>query len=79
MAPTELGPRIKWWRKRRGLTQTELADRIDVHRVHVANMESRDTAKHHRRPSLATIEQIAKALRVDVSTLLGERRRRGRR
>jgi HTH-type transcriptional regulator, cell division transcriptional repressor len=71
-----MGPRIKRWRKRRGMTQAELAAVIGVTVIHVANLESPDDAPHHRNPSLGTAEKIAKALRVPLSTLLGERRRR---
>jgi transcriptional regulator with XRE-family HTH domain len=38
--------------------------------VHLANIESRDRAAHHRTPSLATLERLARALGVSVAELL---------
>ena len=35
------------------------------------NIESPDDAPHHRTPSLATLEKLAKAFRVKVADLLG--------
>jgi transcriptional regulator with XRE-family HTH domain len=73
VTPVDMGPRIKRLRKQRGLTQPELAAQIGVHRVYLANLESPDAAKHHRAPSLGTIEKLAKALKTSVGQLLGER------
>jgi len=63
--------RIKRLREAKGWTQTELAKKLGVSRVHVANIESPDDALHHRTPSLATLEKLAKAFRVKVADLLG--------
>ena len=72
-----MGPRIKRLRRQRGLTQEQLAKTLGVSVIHVANLESPDTAPHHRNPSLPTAEKLAKALRVSLGTLLGERPPRG--
>jgi transcriptional regulator with XRE-family HTH domain len=70
MAPRKLGMRIKRLRVAKGLTQEQLAKKVGVSRVHVANLESTDRAAHHRTPSLATLEKLAKALGVPVTALL---------
>ena len=62
--------RIKELRKARKWTQAELAERIGVSRVHLANLESADAASHHRTPSLATLEKLAKAFKVPLAKLL---------
>jgi transcriptional regulator with XRE-family HTH domain len=56
---------------KRGMTQAQLAKKIGVSVIHVANLESPDSASHHRNPSLATLEKLAKALGVPVTELLG--------
>jgi transcriptional regulator with XRE-family HTH domain len=70
VSPRKLGVKIKRLREAKGWTQAQLADKIGVSRVHLANLESPDEAAHHRRPSLATLEKIAKALRVKLTELL---------
>jgi transcriptional regulator with XRE-family HTH domain len=62
--------RIKRLREAKGWTQAELAAKLGVSRVHVANLESPDDATHHRRPSLAMLENLAKVFRVKVTALL---------
>jgi transcriptional regulator with XRE-family HTH domain len=52
------------------MTQAALAKRAKISRVHLANVESADKAPHHRSPSLAALERIAKALGVPVTELL---------
>jgi transcriptional regulator with XRE-family HTH domain len=74
LSPKGMGPRIKRLRKLRGLTQEQLAKAIGVTVIHVANLESPDQAKHHRNPSLPTVEKLAQALKCAVGDLLGERR-----
>jgi Predicted transcriptional regulators len=53
------------------MTQEQLAKKIGVSVIHVANLESPDSVSHHRNPSLATLEKLAKALKVPVTELLG--------
>ncbi len=62
--------KIKRIREARDMTQADLAKKVGISRVHLANIESADTSKHHRSPSLATLEKIAKKLKVKVSELL---------
>lgn len=70
MAPKRLGMRIKQLREAKGWTQAALADKVGVSRVHLANIESDDTASHHRTPSLALLDKLAKALKVSVAELV---------
>jgi DNA-binding XRE family transcriptional regulator len=49
----------------RGLTQEALAKKAGVHRVYVAQIEGQTKV-----PSVATLEKLAKALRVKVGRLL---------
>lgn len=57
--------RVKQIRKRRGLTQRELAARVGIHRVNLAKIEA-----GRWNLTLATLERLAKALRVKASRLL---------
>jgi len=70
VSPKRLGMKIKHLREERGLTQDALAKKVRVTRVHVANIESADNAPHHRTPSLALLDRLAKALGVPVTELL---------
>ena len=70
MSPRRLGMRIKRARLDKGFTQAKLAKRLRISRVHLANLESPDNAKHHRSPSLALLERISRALGVPVTELL---------
>jgi transcriptional regulator with XRE-family HTH domain len=62
--------KIKRLRADRGITQAILAKKVKISRVHLANLESPETAPHHRTPSIALLERIAKALGVPVTELL---------
>jgi putative transcriptional regulator len=62
--------RIKQLREKKGWTQEALAEKVGVSRVHLANIESDDSASHHRTPSLALLDKLAKALKVRVADLL---------
>ena len=62
--------RIKHLREERELTQAALAKKVGVSRVHLANIESADSAGHHRTPSLALLDKLAKVLKVPVADLL---------
>ena len=61
-----MGRRIRRARRRRGLTQAQLADRLGISAPQVTVWET-----GYRRPSLKSIYRIAKALDVDVAVLLG--------
>jgi transcriptional regulator with XRE-family HTH domain len=62
--------KIKRLREERELTQAVLARKVRISRVHLANLESPDKAPHHRTPSLAVLDRLAKALGVPVTDLL---------
>ena len=47
------------------MTQAQLAKRVGVHRIYVAQIEGQTKV-----PSLATLEKLAKALNVKVGRLL---------
>jgi transcriptional regulator with XRE-family HTH domain len=56
---------VKRLREKKGLTQEALAKAAGVHRVYVAQIETRVKV-----PSLATLEKLARALGVKVGRLL---------
>jgi CheY-like chemotaxis protein/DNA-binding XRE family transcriptional regulator len=58
------GLTIKKWRGRSGLSQEELAERAGLHRSYVADIE-----RGARNASLQSIEKLAKALELSLSTL----------
>jgi transcriptional regulator with XRE-family HTH domain len=62
--------KIKRARLKAGFTQAALAKKLKISRVHLANLESPDDAKHHRWPSLSLLERLSKALGVPVTELL---------
>ncbi len=55
-------------RKERGLTQTELSKRANVHRVSISLYES-----GKKKPNLDSIERLATALNVKVDDLIDGR------
>jgi transcriptional regulator with XRE-family HTH domain len=65
MSLRDIGPRIKRARQRRGLTQAALANKVGVSSIHITMIELGT-----RRPTLGTLERIAKALRVKMVDLL---------
>ena len=60
-----IGTRIREARQRRKLSQTELARRVGLHRVSLANIE-----RGTRTPSLETLFKLARALKVAPARLL---------
>ena len=58
---------IKIWRTRRGLSQTDLANKIGIHRTTMNRIE-----KGRLTPSVALLEQIAQGLNVSVAELFTE-------
>lgn len=63
----ELGARIRHFRKIRGLTQLELAERSGISRTYLA-----DTERGRYNPSLDTLKAIANALQTGLHELIGE-------
>lgn len=61
--PKVLGKKIQKRRKAVGLTQEELAERINISRAYVGFIEQGRYA-----PSLEVIEKIAKALKTPISS-----------
>lgn len=63
-----LGPRIRAWRKRRGLTMVQLAQKISVSQSAVSQWETGREA-----PARENLVRLASALELSVAALLGER------
>lgn len=59
---------MKYYRKQAGLTQERLAELVGMSTSYIGDMEARE-----RFPSAETIDKIASALNVRVSTLFDER------
>ena len=68
--PTRIGPKkiirlfIAEWRVHMGLTQQQLADRLETTHVTISRWETRK-----RQPNLSAQEAIAEALGIDVTDL----------
>lgn len=60
-----VGEKIKYYRKERGLTQRELAEKTKMSRSHIASIEGGAYT-----PSLTTLSEIANVLGVDSAILL---------
>jgi transcriptional regulator with XRE-family HTH domain len=65
MLSMRIAKNVKRLREKRGLTQEALAAKVDIHRVHLARIESAV-----RTPSVEMLEQLAKALKVKPGKLL---------
>lgn len=63
--PQILGRNIRDWRKRRGLSQEELALETGMKRSYVSDME-----RGTRNPSIKAIERLARGLKVEADILL---------
>jgi transcriptional regulator with XRE-family HTH domain len=57
--------RLKMLRKKRKMSQADLAARVDLSREYIARLET-----GHHDPPLSTLEKLAKALKVKVADLL---------
>lgn len=68
MTTHNLGATIRKLREAKGLTQDQLATAVGMMRSNISRIEA---AKH--RPTLETLEKIAKALRVSVADLVARR------
>ncbi|ODS08331.1 Repressor LexA [Bacillus velezensis] len=62
-----VGQRIKAIRKERKLTQVQLAEKANLSRSYLADIE-----RDRYNPSLSTVEAVAGALGVQVSAIVGE-------
>jgi len=60
----KLGLNITYYRKEQGLSQMQLADKVDISRTHMSRIENNDCAV-----SLDVIFTIAKVLSIPVSKL----------
>ncbi len=56
---------IRSLRRKQGLTQKELAERMQVPRTYVSKIEN-----HKAQPTLASLERLAAAMNTDVGTIL---------
>lgn len=65
-----IGPRIAYWRERRGMTQQELGDLMGLSRRMVQDIEA---GVRQRDPRLSLIERAAHALQVPIDVLLSDR------
>ena len=59
------GVSVRVWRSRLGISQEELAERAELHRTYISDVE-----RGARNVSLASIEKLARALQVSIPTLL---------
>ncbi len=64
-AQTELGARVKKRRKKLGLSQMELADRIHLHFTFVSSVE-----RGERNLSLRSLLRLAEGLEIDPGALV---------
>lgn len=58
------GASVKFWRNHLGISQEALAERSDMHRTYICDVE-----RGSRNVSLETIERLARALEIPTSTL----------
>ena len=58
------GANVRRWRKARGLSQEELADRAKLHPTYVSGIET-----GHRNPTVKIIARLAEALEVEPAVL----------
>jgi transcriptional regulator with XRE-family HTH domain len=60
------GQRLAAMRRQRGLSQEELADRVELHRTYIGYIE-----QGKRNPSIGNIRKIARVLGVRLRDLFG--------
>ncbi|HUF42227.1 MAG TPA: helix-turn-helix transcriptional regulator [Verrucomicrobiae bacterium] len=68
MTTHRMGATIRKLREAKGLTQDQVATAVGMMRSNISRIEA---AKH--RPTLETLEKIAKALRISVADLAARR------
>ena len=66
-----LGLRIAYYRRKKGLTQEQLADMVDCNTSFIGQLESNNNDRIHA-PSLYTLFCIAKALDIPTAKLFEE-------
>jgi transcriptional regulator with XRE-family HTH domain len=62
-----IGDNIKFFRKKAKMTQVELAEKANISRSYLADVE-----RNRYNPSFETLKAIASALNVPISSLIGE-------
>ncbi|NUK29484.1 helix-turn-helix transcriptional regulator [Parageobacillus sp. VR-IP] len=62
-----IGDNIKFFRKKAKMTQVELAEKANISRSYLADVE-----RNRYNPSFDTLKAIASALNVPISSLIGE-------
>lgn len=65
MAPQKIGKKLKEFRKKLGLTQTEVANKSDISVNYYARIE-----RDEENPTLETLERVLKVLKVKSSDIL---------
>ncbi len=60
-----LGSNVKRLRLEKGWSQEDFADRADIHRTYVSDIE-----RAGRNPTITIVEKLAKALKVTASVLI---------
>lgn len=68
----KFGRNVRHWRKQRGLSQEELADRAQLHPTYVSGIET-----GYRNPTVRIIARIAAALEVEPAELFAVDKREG--
>ena len=61
-----IGRKIKSFRKKRGLTQAELAEKIDLSEKHISKIEASIHVPSEKYPNLKMILKIAEALEIGM-------------
>jgi transcriptional regulator with XRE-family HTH domain len=61
----KFGQNVRYWRKKRGLSQEEFAERARLHPTYVSGIET-----GYRNPTIKIVGKIAKALGVKPALLL---------
>lgn len=64
---THFATSVKRWRRHRGLSQEELAERADLHRTYISDVE-----RGARNLSLESIDKLARALEISVPILFAD-------
>ena len=62
---TRLGQNVRKLREAKGWSQEDFADRADIHRTYVSDIE-----RGRRNPTITVVEKLARPLEVSASALL---------